>query len=232
MSSSLERFISQVNSRGLAKTNLFKVEITTPPCIASHPVGSIPELLSIFCQSANFPATNIGVRELKIAGPTYKRPYSIDYGGEGIALTFLVDRNMDVKGYFDLWMSHIINPYEFHAYYNEKETRYTTDILIKQIAETTPGLKVYENNGEETITPTEDIDKFYYIKLEDAFPRNIGMIELDTTAQNSVHKLSVNFAYRKVLFYNNIYSARKENTITGRVSYPNYPDSSEREYSR
>jgi hypothetical protein len=211
MSSSLERFISQVNTRGLAKTNLFKVEINTPPCIATHPVGSIPELLNIFCQSANFPATNIGVKELKIAGPTYKIPYSVDYGGEGIALTFLVDRKMDVKGYFDLWMSHIINPYEFHAYYNEGPTRYTTDIRIRQIAETTPGLKVYENNGEETITPTEDMDKLYYVKLEDAFPRNMGMIELDSTAQNSVHKLTVNFAYRKAIFNNEIYNARKEN---------------------
>jgi hypothetical protein len=225
MSSSLENFISQVNKLGLARTNLFNVEISTPVCIARSPVGSVPRLLNLFCQSANFPATNIGVRELKIAGPTYKRPYNIDYGGEGITLTFLVDRNMNIKSYFDLWMSHIINPDEYYVYYNEENTRYTTDIHIKQIAEIKQGLKVYENNGEETITPAEDTDDLYYIKLEDAFPRNIGMIELDTTAQNSVHKLSVNFAYRKVLFYNNIYNARTENPqsrVDVRVPQYNY----------
>jgi hypothetical protein len=231
MSSSLENFISQVNKLGLAKTNLFDVEISTPACIAGSFVGSIPRLINLFCQSANFPATNIGVRELKIAGPTYKRPYSVDYGGEGITLTFLVDRNMDLKAYFDLWVSLIINPYEYYAYYNEGLTAYTTDIRIKQITEITRGQKVYENNGEETVTPTEDVNNFYDIKLEDAFPRNIGMIELDNTAQGSVHKLSVNFAYRRIIFNNNIYNARKEN-ISGRVSYPNFPDSSEREFNR
>ena len=204
MSSSLERFISQVNTRGLAKTNLFKVEINTPPCIATHPVGSIPELLNIFCQSANFPATNIGVKELKIAGPTYKIPYSIDYGGEGIALTFLVDRKMDVKGYFDLWMANIIDPYEFNTFYNEGISAYTTDIYIRQITETKSRIA-----DVQFTTDTKDIKDKYYVKLEDAFPRNIGMIELDSTAQNSVHKLTVNFAYRKVLFYNDIYSRQK-----------------------
>jgi hypothetical protein len=203
MASPLEQFISQVNKLGLARTNLFDVEIGTPSCIrASGP--SIPRLVNLFCQSANFPPTNIGVRELRIAGPSYKRPYNIDYGGEGISLTFLVDRNMDVKGYFDLWMANIIDPYEFNAFYNEKETQYTTDIYIRQLTETTPRIAEYE-----FIQDTVDIKDKYYVKLEDAFPRNIGMIELDSSAQNSVHKLTVNFAYRKVLFYNNIYSRQK-----------------------
>ena len=111
---------------------------------------------------------------------------------------------MDVKGYFDLWMANIIDPYEFNAFYNEKETQYTTDIYIRQLTETTPRIAEYE-----FIQDTVDIKDKYYVKLEDAFPRNIGMIELDSSAHNSVHKLTVNFAYRKVLFYNNIYSRQK-----------------------
>jgi hypothetical protein len=104
MPSPLEQFISQVHQRGLARTNLFDVEISTPRCILENTNAgqAIPRLVNLFCQSANFPPTNIGVRELRIAGPSYKRPYNIDYGGEGISLTFHVDNNMDVKGYFDL----------------------------------------------------------------------------------------------------------------------------------
>ena len=224
MSSPLERFISQVNNLGLARTNLFNVEITTPRCVIqkSSP-GSVASLINLFCQTASFPPTNIGVRELRIAGPSYKRPYNIDYGGEGISLTFLVDRNMDLKGYFDVWMSHIISPTEFNVNYNHEDDAYTTDILIKQITETTPSRKVYENNGEQTIAPVDDNDQYYYIKLEDAFPRNIAMIELDTTAQNAVHKLTVNFAYRKVIFNNRIYNSREETSrIALDVSFPRY----------
>ena len=111
---------------------------------------------------------------------------------------------MNVKGYFDLWMANIIDPYEFNAFYNEKETQYTTDIYIRQITETKSRIA-----DVQFTTDTIDIKDKYFVKLEDAFPRNIGMIELDSTAQNSVHKLTVNFAYRKVSFYNDIYSRQK-----------------------
>ena len=204
MPSPLEQFISEVKQRGLARTNLFDVEIGTPSCISPDSGTSVPRLVNLFCQSANFPPTNIGVRELRIAGPSYKRPYNIDYGGEGISLTFHVDRNMDVKGYFDLWMANIIDPYEFNTFYNEGISAYTTDIYIRQITETKSRIA-----DVQFTTDTKDIKDKYYVKLEDAFPRNIGMIELDSTAQNSVHKLTVNFAYRKVLFYNDIYSRQK-----------------------
>jgi len=203
MSSSLERFISQVNGRGLAKTNSFNVEISTPPCIRDVAgTISMPPLLTLFCQSASFPATNIGVRELRITGPTYKRPYSIDYGGEGIQLTFLVDSQMNIKSYFDLWMNKIINPLEFNAYYDEKETKYSTRIDISQVTKTST-TELDDVVGK--LQSVEDEDDRYFIRLEDAFPRNIGLIELDTTAQNSVHKLTVNFAYRIVKFQGDIY---------------------------
>jgi hypothetical protein len=197
MSSSLENFISEVTNRGLARTNLFSVEIPTPACI---PRRSAPTFLNLFCQTASFPPTNIGVRDLRISGPTYKRPYNVDYGGEGISMTFLIDRDMELKKYFDKWMSYIVNPYEYYVYYDENDTKYTTDITVKQIKEIVPGKKFYENNGYESITPAEDIADEYIIVIQDAFPRNIGMIELDTTAQNATHKLTVNFAYRKVIF--------------------------------
>ena len=230
MPSPLEQFISQVHQRGLARTNLFDVEISTPRCILENTKAGqdIPRLVNLFCQSANFPPTNIGVRELRIAGPSYKRPYNTDYGGEGISLTFHVDNNMDVKGYFDLWVSNIIDPKEFNVSYNEGKTTYTTDIYVRQVTETTPRIAEYE-----FIQDTKDIKNKYYVKLEDAFPRNIGMIELDSTAQNSVHKLTVNFAYRKVLFYNNIYNTRKGNEngdFEGRVTFPNFPGAGDQDF--
>lgn len=197
MSSSLENFIYEVTRKGLARTNLFSVEIPTPPCL---PRNAAPSFLSLFCQTASFPPTNIGVRDLRIFGPTYKRPYNVDYGGEGISMTFLIDRKMELKKYFDLWMHNVVDPDEYHVFYDEGDTKYTTDITVKQITEIQPGKKIYENNGYESIAPAQDITNEYIIKIQDAFPRNVGMIELDTTAQNATHKLTVNFAYRKVIF--------------------------------
>ena len=98
---------------------------------------------------------------MRIAGPSYKRPYNIDYGGEGISLTFHVDRNMDVKGYFDLWMANIIDPYEFNTVPGQGQTidltqsraQYNSiwNTLLKYVGfSTIPGAN-YTNTGS-TIT--------------------------------------------------------------------------------
>ena len=42
------------------------------------------------------------MKDLRITGPTYKRPVNIDYGGEGITLTFLVDSKFNVKSFFEV----------------------------------------------------------------------------------------------------------------------------------
>jgi hypothetical protein len=91
MTSSLEKFISEIRTGGVARPNRFSVEITKPLCMSTSPtpgVEELPKLISLYCQSASIPGQNIGVRDLRITGPTYKRPINIDYGGEGIALTF------------------------------------------------------------------------------------------------------------------------------------------------
>jgi hypothetical protein len=204
MSSSLEKFISEIRNGGVARPNRFSVEITKPSCMsgAFNPgVEELPKLISLYCQSASIPGQNIGVRDLRITGPTYKRPVNIDYGGEGIALTFLMDGKFNIKSFFDVWMHRIIDPFQFHANYNEKGTTYTTSIKINQIFDETPS-KINVNTGQRLVNPTDIVP--YYVKLEDAFPRNIGMMELDQSSQGTAHKMSVTFAYRKLEYISDI----------------------------
>ena len=166
---SLQQFKSEVNRRGLAKPNRFEIAIYMPT-----PVGTNTQLVSMFCESTNLPQQTISVKQQRIYGPAYQRPFGIDYGGDGISMTFLLDREMKIKTFFDDWMKSIINPQEYYAYY---ENEYASTIYIDQLDE--------KDNAT------------YSVKLENAFPRSISMLELNNTAQNQVHKLNVTFAYRR-----------------------------------
>jgi len=190
MPSALEKFISEIRKTGVARPNKFSVEILTPECMRNNQTPSIdsklPELINLYCQTASIPGQNIGVRDLRITGPTYKRPVNIDYGGEGITFTFLMDGKLNIKSFFDVWMQKIIDPFQFQASYDYGKATYTTTILINQIFNEISGK---DGSGES---------QPYQILLENAFPRNIGMMELDQSSQSTAHKMSVTFAYRKL----------------------------------
>lgn len=166
---SLQQFKSEVNRRGLAKPNRFEIAIYMPAA-----AGVNSQLISLFCESTNLPQQTVNVKQQRIYGPAYQKPFGIDYGGDGINMTFLLDREMKIKTFFDNWINRIIHPTEYYVYY---ENTYTSTIHIDQL--------------------DEKDDVTYSVKLENAFPRSLSMLELNNTAQNQVHKLNVTFAYRR-----------------------------------
>jgi hypothetical protein len=165
-------FQTQIRSKGVARPNRFEVMIPTPIRLLS----TIPDLrlISLFCESANLPTHNIGVRQQRIYGPAYQRPTSVDYGGDGITLSFIIDGNMDVKGYFDSWMQIIVDPNSFHINYSGE---YTSTMRITQL-----------NQQDQPV---------YAAVFEDVFPKTLSMLDLNQGNQNSVQKLNVTFVYRR-----------------------------------
>ena len=167
----LDNFKSLVLGQGLARTNRFEIFITPP---LSLPVfGNSKEKVSLFCEVSNFPPLSLNVRQLRIFGPNFQRPISSDYGGDGISMIFHVDREMEVKDFFDRWLELIINKVDWTVLYPDD---YQTTISIRQLDE--------ENN----VT--------YEIELLEAFPRSMNIMELNNSAQNQTHRLNIIFAYR------------------------------------
>lgn len=166
---SLDNFLATVRSTSLARTNKFEVVINTPPGFNS----STSQLVSLYAEQINFPPLIAAIRTYKVWGPAIHRPQSIEYGGEGITAVFHVDRDMNVKSYFDTWLHNIIDKNDYTVSYLRD---YATSIDIKQLDE--------QNN----VT--------YNIQLLDAFPRSMNIMELNNQSQNQTHRLSVTFAYR------------------------------------
>lgn len=170
---SLKQFQTEIRARGLAKQNRFEIEMPVPKALGSK-ITSESRLINMFCESTTLPTQTIGVKNQRIYGPGYPRPYSTDFGGDGIALTFLVDQSMDTKNYFDAWLSMIVDPHQYFVHY---QSDYIVPIRISQL-----------DNQDRVV---------YSAILEDAFPRSVQMLEVNNTSQNSVHKLTVNFVYRR-----------------------------------
>jgi len=167
----LDRFRSEIlQGSGLARTNRFEVTIATPISLAGS-YGS--ELASLYVEQASIPNLSITTKSLKIFGPSYQRPISSEYGGEGLSMTFHVDQNMVIRRFFDDWMHSIVDPKKFTVNYQEN---YITSILIKQL--------------------DEQDNVVYEIKLIQAFPRSISLMELNNGSTNQTHRLNVLFAYR------------------------------------
>jgi len=127
----------------------------------------------LYCEMASLPPVNISTKSFKIFGPTYQRPFSAEYGGEGIALTFHVDRDMQVKKFFDEWTARVVDPDTGFVGFQED---YISTIRLRQL------------NEQDEVT--------YELELEEAFPRSVNLLELNNSAQNQTHRLNVLFAYR------------------------------------
>jgi len=168
----LSQFIGAVREDSLARVNRFEVFIY-PPAAMINKNRANAGAISLYCEMASLPPVNISTKSFKIFGPTYQRPFGAEYGGEGISLTFHVDRDMQVKKFFDDWTATIVDPDSGLVGFQED---YISTISLRQLDE------------EENIT--------YELELYEVFPRSVNLLELNNSAQNQTHRLNVLFAYR------------------------------------
>lgn len=168
----IDTFVSEIRQSSLARTNRFEVQVTVPQTLQNRYQDA--RLVSLYCEQASFPMLNISTKAIKIFGPSYQRPVSSEYGGEGVSLTFHVDRDMRVKKFFDDWMHSIVGENDYLVNYADQ---YTSTIYIRQVDE------------EDNIT--------YEIELIDAFPRSMNMMDLNHNTQSQTHRLTMLMAYRK-----------------------------------
>ena len=168
----LSQFIGAVREDSFARVNRFEVFINAPSTLIGKSIAN-SGAVSLYCEMASLPPVNISTKSFKIFGPTYQRPFGAEYGGEGISLTFHVDRDMQVKKFFDEWTAKVVDPDSGLVGYQDD---YISTIRLRQLDE------------QDNVT--------YEIELSEAFPRSVNLLELNNSAQNQTHRLNVLFAYR------------------------------------
>lgn len=168
-------FITQVKKTDLARSNRFEVMFMPPPFLQGHSTsqGSSPKLISMMVEDGMFPGILVGTRPFRINNLNEQRANVIDFGGDSITFTFLVDTSWTAKDFFGDWMRNIINPVSRYVSY--PEDYYSTIDLVSL------------NNKDEVIA---------HWKIIDAFPRSIAPVTVSAT-NSQVLRMPVTFAYKK-----------------------------------
>lgn len=186
---SITSFISRFDS-GIAKPNRYRVEFKLPRGhgadfseIGTNSASSSDFIqmfefslnrngnVNIMCHTCTFPQRSLLTYEHKQLAAPYRVPYSQSY--DPVTFSFYTDSNYLVREYFDIWQNAVINiGSNTLNYYNE----FTSDIKI--IA-----LDVRGNDA-------------YAVTLFEAYPINIGVVDLSYSNMNNVQNVTVTMSYK------------------------------------
>lgn len=171
----LDKFKAEIfKGSGVAESDRFEIYIGRPKCLSGDPKYDKVGLAALYAEQVAFPPLSLFVKQCRIFGPAQQRPITADYGGDGMTISFLMDRNFDIKGMFDKWMGGIVDPEKHTLSYQDN---YVCDIEIRQV------------DRKDNVV--------YKVKLQDAFPRSMMQMDMNQSNAGQFHRLMVSFSYHK-----------------------------------
>jgi hypothetical protein len=192
----LGRFQSYVNeAEGFARNARYYAEFVLPKGVPNGEQAELNERLGFaaevdlqdaqtkngrrvraFCSAIQMPDREIITKEVKHNGPTRKVAY--DFKSGDITATFMADKFLRERSYFELWQKAAFSTANFnYNFYDD----YVTPLNIFQLGQ-------YASRQER-----DDIT--YGVQLLDCFPKTIGPVEYNATA-NEVQTFTVTFTFR------------------------------------
>jgi len=192
----LGRFQSYVNeAEGFARKARYYAEFVLPKGVENGELATQEERLGFasesdlrdtdqknqrrvraFCQSIQMPDRDIVMKELKHNGPARKIAY--DFKSQDISATFMTDKFLRERTYFELWQKAAISNANFnYNFYND----YVSPLNIFQLGQ-------YASRQERD-------DVTYGVQLLDCFPKTISAVDYSAQA-NEVQTFTVTFTFR------------------------------------
>tara|TARA_B100000003_G_scaffold87034_1_gene77992 strand:- start:1242 stop:1817 length:576 start_codon:yes stop_codon:yes gene_type:complete len=172
ISSNVEGFLQKVASG--VRPNMFEVEINFP-----SDVGADTGLTNILCKSAALPASSVGTIEVPFRGRTVK--IAGDRTFDNWTATFINDKDMKVRQYFEKWLN-LINSHEGNqaaAFSPTATGKYTAQLYVSQLAK----------DASETGDTLRKYQLWY------AFPTSVSQIDLAYDSNDQIEEFSVEFQY-------------------------------------
>jgi len=132
-----------------------------------------PRDMFLLCQSCSFPGKRIMTTEATHNHHNTKKPYSA--ATDEVTMTFLLTNDYYIKKYFDMWQEMIIDTSHEH-YKTFYKSDYSSDVTIQQLSQ------------------GNDIIPGYSIKLENAYPIQVGAVELGN-GSDGLMEISITWEY-------------------------------------
>ena len=193
---SIDTLKSTINRRGgIARGNRFAVYVNHPSkgmssLLNFNPATLLSNLISgqgvnagdfisdprdmfLLCRSATMPGKRISTTEATHNHHLSKKPYSA--ATDEVTMSFMLTNDYYIKKYFDMWQEMIVDTSGDH-YKTFYKNEYCTDIIIQQLS------------------ASNDVIPGYTIKLENAYPIQVGQVEL-TNESEGLMELSITWEY-------------------------------------
>jgi hypothetical protein len=165
----IESFKSALKN-GLARSNLFKVNLPTIPNMGIQSGGLSAIDRNLLCKATNLPGRQIITNERMIGVKAEKLAYG--FLQEDVSMTFHVTNDYGLKKYFQAWQALIIDPDTYELSFKNE---YSREVQIHQL------------DHQENI--------IYTCKLIEAFPTTVNAIELNNDP-NGLVEINVQLSYR------------------------------------
>ena len=173
----LKNFLAEVRKSGLARPNRFEILIQPPG--GGGLSGSESQLVSLMADATLLPGKRVLTGRQQLFGPPEFFPVGVDYGGDSLNITFIVDRELRTKIFFDGWMDTITAPTQ-----SQIPAWFTTNYRSNYIG------RIVINQLDESDTVV------YSVTVYDAFPIAVNPMQMDNNLTGTIHKLNVTFNYR------------------------------------
>lgn len=187
----INKFMSEIRSSGVMRTNLFEVRIGCPNVIAGNPTAA---KISLYAESSSIPGRNIQTDEFAPYGygPRQKFPYTMQY--QDLTLQIIGDGKGDVYKFFHNWMMGIVRgDADIGSYGSTQDKNGKTAYEVE-----------YKNNYAvpiDIMTYNEQGDEILVTKLTEAFPIQVPDVALNWS-DSSMMTFSVTFAYTQAQLQN------------------------------
>lgn len=169
---------------GGARPNLYEVKMNFP-----NATGDESETLTYMCRAASLPGMSVGTAALPYFGRTLK--FAGDRQFEDWSVRIINDEDFKIRNAFEVWQNHMSivshNSNAVEDMCSPGPASYYIDITVTQLTKD-GGLC-----GTHS-TATEDGGAKSYT-LKNAWPTQIGPIELAWDANDQIEEFSVNFTY-------------------------------------
>ena len=174
----ISNFLSEVKTRDLARSHRFEVMILFPPILQDYQssAGGAADsfrMTSMLAEDVLFPGLLVGTRPVRLNNLNEPRATAIDFGGDSITITFLVDQTWVVKDIFGDWMRATINP-------ESRTIAYPNDYY--------GGMEIYALDSNDEVAAKWVVD--------DCFPRSVAPITV-SSGNTQVVRLPVTFTYKR-----------------------------------
>jgi hypothetical protein len=191
MSFSISQFSSKVKQYGLAKSNLFVVEIGIPATIRNELKANIPVINDIrfFCRSVTLPEMDLITTDIQTQafGSPQRRPQGMNF--PILPATFMVDSEFGILKFFHRWTQAIINYDRSEGNGGVVNNQLPFEMGYKSEYQTTMKVTVYSFGGATSK------NSVYEYNFSGVYPVNVGNVAEDWESHSDVMVLPVGFTY-------------------------------------